>query len=417
MNHAGHDNRLYLFVVSCISLCVTSMIFVIRGDIEAALSTDFHLTKEQMGHIWGPAFWGFTIAIFVCGAVVDKLGLKFMHALSAVGFSLGLCLILFAPQPEMADGDKLAGIFDSTGSTMLYAGFLMMGLSQGVVEGVINPLIITLYPDRKAHKLNVLHAFWPMGMVIGGIAALLLSKLGVSWQVKLGIIFLPTITYLVMCLRKTYPVTERVQANIPTGDMFKACLHPLFILLWCCMWLTAATELAPDQWFPTIMDQLTGLQGTMFLVYTAGLMFVIRFFFGGIVHTYSPFLVLAICSVIVFVGLFWLGNLAQGGSAFTAFAAATLFGIGKTFFWPTMLGIISERFPRSGALGINLMGGSGMLAIAVALPIMGAKLDTQGPGAALHLVSYLAIVLVVIFTVLYMYFRSKGGYKAESIHD
>lgn len=410
-------DRLYLFIVSCISLCVTSMIFVIRGDIESSLSSDYHLSGEQMGLIWGPAFWGFTIAIFVCGALVDKIGLKKMHALSAIGFATGLSLILLAPTPDLADDVMLTGIFESTGSTMLYAGFLTLGLSQGVVEGVINPLIITLYPDRKAHKLNMLHAFWPMGMIIGGLLALLLSEVGAPWQAKIGIIFIPTIVYLVLCLRKEYPVTERVQANIPTSVMFKSCLHPFFILLWCCMWLTAATELAPDQWFPTLMNELTGLQGTMFLVYTAGLMFIIRFFFGHIVHKYSPFLVLSICSVLVFVGLYWLGKLTLGGSAFTAFAAATIFGIGKTFFWPTMLGIVSEKFPKSGALGINLMGGAGMLSIAVALPIMGGALDAQGAGAALQLISYLAIALIVIFTAMYLFFRTRGGYKIEKIED
>ena len=412
---AVHKDRLFLFVASCISLCVTSMIFIIRGDIEGSLTSEFHLSKEQMGLIWGPAFLGFTIAIFICGAAVDKLGMKLMHILSAIGFIGGVILILLAPQPDIPEGEIVSGIFSTTGTTMLYTGFLLMGLAQGVVEGVINPLIATMYKDRKAHMLNVLHAFWPLGLVIGGILAVIMGAVGASWQVKIGIIIIPSLVYLFMCLQKEYPQTERVTANVSTGDMFKACLHPLFILLWCCMWLTAACELAPDQWFPTIMKDLTGLQGTMFLVYTAGLMFILRFFFGSVVHNFSPFLVLAVCSVLVFIGLFWLGSLSTGASVLIAFAAATVFGIGKTYFWPTMLGIVSERFPKTGALGINLMGGAGMLSIYFALPIMGSSLDTAGPGEALQSVAYLATVLVVVFGALFFFFQSKGGYKAEKI--
>nr|WP_199915622.1 MFS transporter [Saccharobesus litoralis] len=391
------------------------MIFIIRGDVEGSLTTEYHLTKEQMGEIWGPAFLGFTIAIFFCGALIDKLGMKRMHVLSAVGFIAGTLMILFAPQPDMADGTTVSGIFSTTGTTMLYGGFLLMGLAQGTVEGVINPLIATMYKDRKAHMLNVLHAFWPLGLIIGGILALIMGALDLAWQIKIGIIIVPSLVYLFMALQKEYPQTERVAANISTGSMFKACLNPLFILLWFCMWLTAATELAPDQWFPSIMKELTGLQGTMFLVYTAGLMFVLRFFFGGVVHKHSPFLVLTICAVLVFVGLYWLGSLDAGSSAIVAFAAATVFGVGKTYFWPTMLGITAERFPKSGALGINLMGGAGMLSIYFMLPIMGKSLDTAGPGEALISVSYLAIALVVIFAVLFFGFKAKGGYKAEDI--
>lgn len=410
-----YKDRTFLMVASCISLCVTSMIFILRGDIEGALTSNFHMSKEQMGDAWKYAFLGFTVAIFFCGALIDKIGMRTMHIVSAIGFIGGALLIIFAPQPDLADGVLVSSVWGSTGTLMLTLGFLSMGLAQGVVEGVINPLIATIYSDRKAHMLNVLHAFWPLGMVIGGLLALLMSAMEMSWQVKIGIILLPSVVYLVMCLMREYPQTERVKANISTGEMFKACLNPLFILLWFCMWLTAATELGPDQWFPTIMDELTGLRGTMFLMYTAGLMFILRFFFGSVVHKYSPFLVLTVCSVMVFVGLYWLGSLSAGTSAVVAFAAATVFGIGKTFFWPTMLGVAAERFPKSGALGINLMGGAGMLSIFFVLPKMGAVLDTGEPGDALIMVSYLAIALIVIFSVLYFYFRSKGGYTAEKI--
>lgn len=417
-NVSVHPHRAWLFAASCISLLTTSMIFAIRGDIQTALSADFHLSGEQMGLIWGPAFWGFTISIFICGAIVDIVGMKRMHVLSSIGFLAGVGMILLAPKPALPDGEIVSSIFAFKGTAMLYIGFLVMGLSQGIVEGVINPLAVTLYPDKKGKMLNMLHAWWPAGMIIGGLLAYSLTKTSASWQVKLSCIAVPATVYLVMCLMRKYPQTERVAANVSTGEMFKACLfQPLFILLFVCMWLTAATELGPDQWFPTVMKELTGLEGILFLCYTAGLMFILRFFFGGVVHKFSPFAVLTVCSVLVGLGLYWLGSLKTGTSAVVAFAAATVFGIGKTYFWPTMLGIVSERFPKGGALAINLMGGAGMLSIAVVLPIMGKELDVHGPGAALKMVSVLAIVLVAVFSAIGFGFYKKGGYKAQHISE
>jgi MFS family permease len=410
-----HAHRSWLFTASCISLLTTSMVFAIRGDIQAALSTDFHLSGEQMGLIWGPAFWGFTLAIFACGVLVDWLGMKLMHAISAIGYLLGIGLVLAAPKPDLADGAIVETIFTHKGTTMLYIGFLAMGLSQGIVEGVINPLAATVYPDKKGKMLNVLHAWWPGGMIIGGLLAFSMTKAGISWQVKLSTIAVPAIIYLAMCLMRKYPQTERVAAKVSFGDMVAGTLKPLYILLFLCMWLTAAVELGPDQWFPTLMKDLTGMEGILFLCYTAGLMFVLRFFFGGVVHRFSPILVLIVCSILTGIGLFWLGALKTGASAAVAFMAATVFGIGKTYFWPTMLGIVSERFPKGGALAMNLMGGAGMMSIAVVLPIMGGKLDKLGAGAALKSVSGLTIILIVVFTLIHIGFQRKGGYKAEGI--
>jgi MFS family permease len=402
-----------LFVASCLSLLTTSMVFAIRGDIEADLSAAFHLTKEQMGLIWGPAFWGFTLAIFVSGAIVDAVGMRVLHVASSLGYIGGILLVLFAPRPT----EHVASIFGSTGTTLLYVAFLAMGLSQGLVEGVINPLVATIHAEEKTRKLNVLHAWWPGGMVVGGLTALVLTAVGASWQVKLASILVPAVVYLAMIIGQPYPRTERVASNVSTGEMFKEVTKPLFLLVFACMWLTAATELGPDQWFPSIMRELTGLQGVWFLVYTAGLMFVLRFFFGGVAHRFSPFAVLAACSVLAAIGLYWLGGLQPGTPAVVAFMAATLFGVGKTYYWPTMLGITSELFPRGGALLLALVGGAGMLCISVVLPIMGARFDEAGAGAALRSVAMLPVILTVVFGLLFGYFRAKGGYKAVKLGD
>jgi MFS family permease len=385
------------------------MVFAIRGDIEPAMSAAFQLSAQQMGLIWSPAFWAFTIAILVSGALVDVVGMRVLHILSAVGYLAGVALVLFAPYPTA----PVASVFATTGTTMLYAGFFTMGLSQGLVEGVINPLVATLYTE-KTKKLNMLHAWWPGGMIIGGLLAYALTGLGASWQIKLSLILIPAAIYLVMAVAETYPKTERVASNVSTGDMWREAGRPIFLLLFVCMWMTAAVELGPDQWFPSVMSSLTGIQGILFLVYTAGLMFILRTYFAGIAHA-SPIGTLLVCAVLSAVGLYWLGSLQPGVSPVIAFAAATIFGIGKTYFWPTMLGVTAERFPRGGALLLSLMGGAGMLSVAVVLPMMGARIDQLGAGAALQFVAGLGVVLAVIFGGLFVYFRARGGYKPVTL--
>ncbi len=401
-----------LFVASCVSLVTTSMVFAIRGDIEGAMSATFQINAKQMGTIWSPAFWAFTIAIFISGAIVDGVGLRALHVLSAIGYFIGIALVLLAPHPTA----PVAAIFDNTGTTMLYAGFFVMGLSQGLVEGVINPLVATIYSNEKTKWLNRMHAWWPGGQVIGGLLAVAMTQLfDASWQLKLATILVPATIYLVMALTMEYPQTERVQSNVSTGEMWAQMAKPLFILLFICMWMTAAAELGPDQWFPSVMSALVPkLQGVLFLVYTAGLMFVLRTFGSGIAHK-NPIGMLFVSSILTGVGLYWLGGLQPGTSAVVAFAAATVFGIGKSYFWPTMIGVTAEQFPRGGALLISIMGGTGMLSVAVALPKMGEQIDQYGPGAALKMIAVLCVILAVIFGGMFAWFKARGGYRAVEL--
>ena len=154
------------------SLVTTSMVFAIRGDVAGPMSSAFQITNEQMGLIFSPAFWAFTISIFISGALVDVIGMRALHVLSAIGYFLGVGLVLVAPHPTA----PVASIFSETGTTLLYAGFFVMGLSQGLVEGVINPLVATIYSDQKTKRLNMLHAWWPGGQVIGGLLAVAMTR-------------------------------------------------------------------------------------------------------------------------------------------------------------------------------------------------------------------------------------------------
>lgn len=406
-------NKSKLFIASSVSLVTTAMVFAIRGDVADAMGSEFHLTREQLGLIFSPAFWCFTIAIFLSGALVDVIGMRTLHIVSALGYFAGIALITLAPRPDAA----VVSIFDHAGTSLLYAGFMIMGLSQGLVEGVINPLITTVYSEQKTRRLNMLHAWWPGGMVIGGLVAVAMTQIfDASWELKLATILAPALLYLLMALSLEYPKTERVQSNVSTAQMWREATRPMFLLLFCCMWMTAAIELGPDQWFPSIMSALVpGMQGVLYLVYTAGLMFLLRHFGSGIAHK-SPIATLLVCSGLAGLGLYWLGGLQAGAaSPLAAFMAATLFGVGKAFLWPTMLGVTAEQFPRGGALTINLMGGAGMASIAVALPIMGARMDSYGPGAALQMMSMLGVLLVLIFLGLFLYLRSRGGYRRVAV--
>ena len=405
-------NSRTLFVVSCISLVTTSMSFAIRGDVANAMSADFHITNEQMGLVFSPAFWAFAVAIVTSGALVDFVGMKFMHAISGFGYLVGILLILLAPFPTA----PVVSLFDNAGTTMLYVGFLVMGLSQGLVEGVINPLTVTVYPEEKTRRLMMLHAWWPGGQIIGGLAAVLMtSVLHASWQVELSLIMIPAAIYLAMILSQRYPPTERVASNVTTGEMWREALRPLFLVFCVCNMLASAAELGPDQWFPKVMgDLVPQLQGVVFLIYTAGLMFLLRTF-GSNISQKNPLGTTIVCAVLTFTGLYWLGGLQPGGSALVAFTAATIFGIGKTFFIPTMLGLASEQLPKGGALLMSIMGGAGMLATSAALPIMGERIDRLGGGAALQMMAFLPAALGIIFVGLWMYFKARGGYKAVRI--
>lgn len=185
-------------------------------------------------------------------------------------------------------------------------------------------------------------------------------------------------------------------------------MKPMFLLWFGLMWLTASTELGPDQWIGSVITNLTGIQGTLVLVYTAGIVFLFRFFGGGLAHRLSPVRLLAIASALSAAGLF---GLASARSAAGVFAAAAIFGAGTSYFWPVMLGVTSERFPATGPLGLAIMGGTGQLAAAFILPIMGRWYDAHGAAAAFEYVALCPVVLTVAFAVLFFEYRARGGYR------
>ncbi len=350
-------NRDRLFVGSCFSLISTSVCFAVIGAIMLSLKSQFALTNLEVGYIGGAALWGFTLSIFALGPLVDALGMKNLMRFAMVCHLAGALIMI------------LAG-----GFWMLFGGALILALGNGTVEAVCNPLITTLYPDEKTKKLNQFHVWFPGGIVLGSVACYGLSKGEIGdWRLMLALIIAPTIVYGYLFAGQKFPATERVQSGLSFQDMLRgAFLSPLFIILLLCMCVTASLELGPNRWIPAVLEA-GGIAGILVLAYINGLMAVLRFFAGPVVHKLSPTGILVASAVLSGAGLYWFSF---SEAPAMAFVSATLFAVGICYFWPTMLGVVSERAPRSGALGLALMGGTGMLMVGlVTSPQMGRIAD------------------------------------------
>ena len=350
-------NRRRLFVGSCMALIATSVAFATVGAIMLALKREFILTNAEVGWIGGAALWGFAVSQVVFAPLCDNLGMRFLMGFAFIGHLAGTALMIVA-----------------SGFWMLFFGALTIAFGNGLVEAAGNPLVAALFPKNKTVKLNQFHVWFPGGIVLGSVAAWGLDQVGIgAWELKLALIFIPTVIYGVMLLGQQFPDTEGVQAGVSMKEMFKATfLTPLMWLLLFCMIITASTELGPNRWIPPVLEA-GGIAGILVLAYINGIMALLRYNAGPFVERLSPTGVLLASSVISVVGLLWLSYVE---TTVMAFAAATLFAVGVCYFWPTMLGVVSERVPRSGALGLGLMGavGNGVVGL-LTIPLMGGVAD------------------------------------------
>lgn len=488
-----------LFYACFVALITTSFGFILRAILLPEWGKEFNLSQTQLGEIAGVGLWPFAISIVLFSLIIDKIGYKTAMIFAFVCHVTSAILTIFA-----------------TGYWMLYVGTFIVALGNGTVEAVANPVVATMFPREKTKWLNMLHAGWPGGLVLGGIIALLMGA-DTRWEYKIALILLPTIVYGIMMLPRRFPLNERVQAGVSYKEMlqevgaFGALIivslvvfqlgvvfgwptlfniilillitvifglytrsfgQPLFIILLLIMIPLATTELGTDSWITDLMTpamNLLGAQAGWILVYTSAIMFVLRFFAGPIVHKVSPLGLLAICSAIACVGLYMLSFSAGA----MILVAATIYGLGKTFFWPTMLGVVAERFPKGGALTLNITGGLGMIAAGVigagilgfiqdksvdknimAYDIangtsihstyvtenktsffgdyqamdqnklekaneadkaaVGAIRDTAKKEALRNIIIF-PIIMLVSYILLILYFRRKGGYKAVQI--
>lgn len=393
-------NQRRLFIASCLSLVVTAMIFALRGNVEDLVIGDPVVgsffnpaeSRSQYGWISTMAFFGFAASIFAASPMLDTLGMRNLLYLACGLHILGVLGFIAAPNYQV----------------MTYA-MLLAGFGNGLVEAVINPLIATVYPEEKVHKLNVLHSWWPGGLIIGGLLGYLMKQAHLSWKVQMGVILLPTLVYGLLIFGQKFPLTERAASGISTGDMLKTALNPAFLLLLFCMMITASIELAPGQMVDSVLNKLAGMSGILILVYGSALMFVLRYFAGPIAHKLSPIGMMCVSVVLAAVGLFMLSGVS---SAPMAYVAATIFYVGVCFMWPTMLGITSERFPQGGAFTMGLMGFAGQFMLGIVIFNMGKVRDKVGDAASFRYVAMMAVVPFVVFALWWLKDRAAGGYKA-----
>ncbi len=502
--------QLFLFWGCFIALIATAFGFIIRTQIIGDWATQFNLSEIQRGELLGVGLWPFAISIVLFSLIIDRIGYGKAMIFAFVCHIASAIITILTP--------VLAGDSPQRAYWVLYIGTFVVALGNGTVEAVINPVVATLFPAQKTKWLNILHAGWPGGLVLGGIIAI--SMGGVDWRFKVALIFLPVIAYGVMMIFCKFPINERVAAGVSYRTMLqqvgflgalivvamitrelsrvvtettpltvslyvqlgiigvlslgfgiytRSIGHPLFIFLLLIMLPLATTELGTDSWITSLMEPAmatVGINAGWVLVYTSAIMLVLRFFAGPIVHKLSPLGLLAASALIAVFGLIFLSKAA----GIAILIAATLYGFGKTFFWPTMLGVVSEQFPKGGALTLNTIGGVGMLAVGVVgnpffgvvqdnmirtevveefdngeelyarisgetkesvfgayTPIDDIKLldepqETQDEIASLRtsvnketlmVVAIFPAVMFVCYLALIFYFRAKGGYKAE----
>lgn len=353
-----------LFTASCLALLVTSLSFGIRAGILGRLGEKFNLDAGQLGTIAATAFWGFPLAIVIGGLIVDAIGMKKLLIGAFVFHLAGILLTVFA-----------------TGYWSLFISTLFVGIANGTVEAACNPLVATIHSDNKTTKLNHFHLWFPGGIVIGTLIVFLCDKLGIGWQAQVGLMIIPTLIYGYLFSKLEFPVTERVASGVSSGEMYRSLLNPLFLLMIILMFGTAITELFTGQWIDVLLKNVTG-NAILLLTLETGVMVVGRAFAGPVVHKFSPQGVLLISAILATAGLYLLSHT----SGDMLFVGAIIFGMGVCYFWPTMIGFVSENLPKTGAVGLNFMGAAGMFAVSLYMIFMGGYYDrlliTKLPGGA-----------------------------------
>jgi MFS family permease len=417
----GTRNDKTVFWGCFIALITTAFGFVGRLFLINVWAEQFGLDGAQAGRLAGIGVWPFAVSIIGFSLIIDKIGYKTAMYFAFLGHMIWAVMGVSAY--FIGDND--------TAYQLLYWGSLILALGNGTVEAFINPVVATMFKDNKTKWLNILHAGWPGGLVIAGIITIYIDWM--PWWIKVGLIAIPAVVYFVLLFPVQFPVSERVSSGVTYREMLQefgilgaivvaflvvlqlidfygvgrqlssaeygifigigvaiiiafglytqSLGRPLMLVLVLMMLPLATTEIGTDGWITGIMEGVAegNFHPGWVLVYTSLIMMVLRFFAGPIVHALSPLGLLLISCLLAMVGLYTL-SFTQG---MMIFVAATLYGVGKTFFWPTMLGVVAEQTPRGGALTLNAISGIGMLAVGtLGFPFIG-KLQVDQENAAI----------------------------------
>jgi hypothetical protein len=369
------DNASRLFLIAVLALFTAALSFSMRaalaGDIKTNVFDPINAagSGEMIGAALGVAFLGFAITTFIVSPFLDKIGMKMALVGAGLSFLLGVAVTALGQfvGPDWA-------------YRTIWTGMLLMGIGWGFTEGTVNPMTAALYPNDKTHRMNVLHAWWPAGLIIGGLSGYAIGLVQLPWYVSIIIVALPAIVFLAMLKGQQFPNTESHAMGVSTGEMVGEIFRrPSFLIWFAIMFLTSATELAPGQWVDFSLSELVGMRGILLLVFVSGIMFVGRHFAGPIAKRISSVGLLFVSSILSFAGLQLLSH---ASTPATAIVAAAIWGMGVCFLWPTMLAVAAERYPRGGAWTIGLIASAGALAIYFVLPKLGAIYDAVMAKAA-----------------------------------
>jgi MFS family permease len=375
-------NHRAIFWISVLALFTAALANSIRAGAAGAMKTalldpiDAQHSGEMIGVVLGNSFLGFALSLLVISPLLDRFGAKRVILFAAACFIIGPALVLLS-----------AGAGESL-YLLLNLAMVIWGFGWGATEASINPIIATLYPADKTGRLNALHAWWPFGIIVGGLLSVLFFKqLDLDWQVLIALPIVPGAVLALWAARHAFPQTESTAQGVPFGEMIaEPFRRPTFWIFFAIMFLTASTELAPGAWVDVTLTETVGFSGILVLVYVSAIMFVMRHFAGALDHRFSDMGLLWFSTIPAAVGLYLLST---ASSAATALVAATFWAFGVCFMWPTMLAAVSRRYPRSGSWGIGLVGFAGALAIRFVLPKLGqiyddAKLAKAGGKEALE---------------------------------
>ncbi|MCE7059055.1 sugar MFS transporter [Dyadobacter sp. CY343] len=396
MTQTVNANR--LFNASCLAIITTAFSFSIRAGILPQLGSEFNLSAEQLGFINSMFFFGFPISMVIGGIVYHSVGPKIIMQVAVVAHTLGILLTIYA--------GGYMGLLIST---------FFIGFGNGCTEAACNPMIADMYSSNKLNKmLGRFHMWFPGGIVLGSLISKFMTDGGFSWQTQIWVLMLPTIVYAFLFFGQPFP-RPKVEGVTSLAKNFQAMLTPLYIFIFCCMALTAITEFGPNQWVNVVLSS-SGADPMLVLALTFGVMTVGRLFTGPVVDMVGQTGILLFGAVLAAIGIYMFSTVTGP----IAYFAAVIFGLGVCFNWPTVIGFVAQRVPLSGALGMSIIGGVGMLSTSIFQPIIGRWIDSshaeysaQGlTGPALELASGQAtlatmltfpIILIVAFAVLWFW--------------
>ncbi|UUL82063.1 MFS transporter [Sphingomonas sp. S1-29] len=422
-------NKSRLFWLGVLALFTAASSLGIRGAIASGLKAEWidPIAPLQAGELLaaalGAAFLSFAITVFVASTLLDQIGMKRCLLGAGLCFVLGPLAIVFAG--DLATGMNIYHF--------VWFGMLVSGIGWGLTEAAINPLTAQLYPEDTTHRLNVLHAWFPGGIIVGGLAGFFLADT-LPWQGIMALVLIPAIATIVIAATTTFPPALREETGVGFGEMLgEVFRRPSFFIWFGAMFLTAASELAPGQWIDVALSNRVGMRGILLLVYVNALMFVFRHFAGRLANKISNPGLLWVSSLLAAVGLFMLS---QAQSPIAAIIASTVWGLGVCVMWPTMLASVAERYPRGGSWAMGLVGSAGAMASFFVLPQLGAMFDEAkiefagGPAAFASLtgaaklavedaaaslsfqrLAILPLILLAVFGVIWL--RERGKSRAQ----